>query len=344
MSLSNVGIVGASGAVGLELIKLLEERNFPVRTLRCFGSKRSAGSKIPFNESSVIVEELSPTKLEGLDLVFFSAGSKISKEYAPIAQKLGIVVIDNSSAFRLDKEVPLVIPEVNPEALKTHKGIIANPNCATILMLMALAPLHKIAKLKRIVVSTYQAASGAGLKAMEELEEETLAYLENRPYTRSVIPHPYAFNLFLHNSAVKDNGYLEEELKLVHETHKILGDNTIRIGATCVRVPVLRSHSESINAEFHQPISEEEATEVLKHAEGVIVTTSAMPVHATGQNSIFCGRIRKDLSQDNTLDLWVVGDQILKGAALNAIQIAEKILIQDDPIKTLTALQKQAFV
>ncbi len=344
MTGKNIGIVGASGAVGLELIKLLEKRNFPVRSLRCFGSSRSAGSFIPFKGEEICIEELSETSLIGLNIVFFSAGGKISQRYAPIAKENGAIVIDNSSAFRLDKDVPLVIPEVNPEALKSHQGIIANPNCATILMLVALAPLHKIAKLKRIVVSTYQAASGAGLKAMSELEEETLAYLQNSSYTRSIIPYPYAFNLFLHNSPRKDNDYAEEELKLLYETHKILQDTSIRIGATCVRVPVLRSHAESINAEFHSPLSKEDAVNALKNAEGIKIVDNPMPVDATGKEEILCGRIRKDLSQDNTLDLWVVGDQILKGAALNAIQIAEKLISLESPTLMEKGLQKPAFL
>ncbi len=344
MTDKNIGIVGASGAVGLELIKLLEKRNFPVNSLRCFGSNRSAGSFISFKNSKICIEELLESSLKGLDIVFFSAGGKISQKYAPLAQKNGAIIIDNSSAFRLDQNVPLVIPEVNPEALQNHQGIIANPNCATILMLVALAPLHKIARLKRIVVSTYQAASGAGLKAMSELQEETLAYLQNSSYTRSIIPYPYAFNLFLHNSPRQENDYAEEELKLLHETHKILQDSNIRIGATCVRVPVLRSHAESINAEFHSPLSKEEAINVLKKAEGIKIVDNPMPVDATGKEEILCGRIRKDLSQDNTLDLWVVGDQILKGAALNAIQIAEKLILLESPTLRETALQKPVFL
>ena len=332
MSLKNIGIVGATGAVGLEIVRLLKDRNFPLKTIRCFASARSANKVVCFGESEILVEPLSDNSFDGLDLVFFSAGAKVSKEYAPLAKAKGVVVIDNSSAFRQQEEVPLVIPEVNPEDLKNHNFLIANPNCVTILMLTALFPLHSIAKLKRIVVSTYQSASGAGLTAMEDLKEETLAHLQNKTYTRKVVPHPYAFNLFLHNSPMHDNRYLEEELKILHETRKILKDDSIKISATCVRVPVLRSHSESINAEFHFPISKQQAYSALEKAPGIELLENhlenrfAMPIDATGKEAVFCGRIREDLSQLNTLDLWIVGDQLLKGAALNAVQIAELLL------------------
>ncbi|MES2199765.1 MAG: aspartate-semialdehyde dehydrogenase [Chlamydiota bacterium] len=327
----NIGIVGATGAVGLEILKLLKKRCFPVKTLRCFASSRSVNTPLPFGEDTIIVEELSDSFALSLDLIFFCAGSSISKKYIPLALKAGALIIDNSSAFRLDQDVPLVIPEVNPESLQNHNRLIANPNCATILMLMALAPLHRLAKIKRVVISTYQAASGAGLRAMEDLKLETLAHLQGTSYERTVVPHPYAFNLFLHNSPLHENGYVEEEIKLLQETRKILKDPSIQIAATCVRVPVLRSHAESINAEFHHPISAEEAYLILQKAPGIEFLEDysknrfPMPIDATGKDSIFCGRIRKDLSQENTLDLWVVGDQLLKGAALNAIQIAEEL-------------------
>lgn len=325
----NIGLVGATGAVGLEILKLLKKRNFPVKNLKCFASSRSANTLLPFGEHTIVVEELSDSFASSLDLIFFCAGSLTSKKYVPLATKAGAIAIDNSSAFRLDEDTPLVIPEVNPEALKNHKNLITNPNCATILMLMALSPLHRLAKLKRVVISTYQAASGAGLRAMKDLELETLSQLQGTSYERTVIPHPYAFNLFLHNSPLQENGYVEEEIKLLQETRKILEDASIRIAATCVRVPVLRSHAESINAEFHNPISPEEAYQILQNAPGVEFLEDysknrfPMPIDATGKDSVFCGRIRKDLSQENTLDLWVVGDQLLKGAALNAVQIAE---------------------
>jgi aspartate-semialdehyde dehydrogenase len=334
MGALRIGVVGATGAVGQEIIQLLEKRFFPVLELRCFASMKSAGSTLSFRDSKIVIEALGPSSFKGLDLVFFSAGSSISKQWAPVALKDDAIVVDNSSAFRKDPNVPLIIPEVNAHALKTNQGLIANPNCATILLLMALAPLHRLAKLKRVVVSTYQAASGAGAKAMQDLEQETHAFLTNRPYTRSVVPFPYAFNLFLHNSALHDNGYVEEELKMLIETRKILEDDSIRLTATCVRVPVLRSHSESVNAEFHFPIDPSRAYEILQKTPGLSILEDRvcnrfpMPIDATGQYDVFCGRIRKDLSQDNALDLWIVGDQLLKGAALNAVQIAE-ILLHD---------------
>lgn len=327
----NIGIVGASGAVGLEILKLLKKRNFPIKTLKCFGSSHSEGTYLSFGENEIIIEKLSANFSSSLDLVFFSAGSSVSRKYIPLALESGAIVIDNSSAFRLEENVPLVIPEVNPEALQNHNSLIANPNCAAILLLMALAPLHRLAKLKRVVVSTYQAASGAGLRAMNDLKLETLAHLQGSSYERAVIPHPYAFNLFLHNSPLDENGYVEEEIKILQESRKIINDPSIQIAATCVRVPVLRSHAEAINAEFHNPISSKEARLILQNTPGVeiledyIQNRFPMPIDATGKDSIFCGRIREDLSQKNTLDLWVVGDQLLKGAALNAVQIAEML-------------------
>ena len=338
-----IGIVGASGAVGQEIIKLLEQRNVSVASLKCFGSQRSLGVLLPFKGESIPVESLSSSSFDGLDVVFFSAGSQVSKEYADLARKKNALVIDNSSAFRQDPHVPLVIPEVNPEALENHDLLIANPNCAVILLLMVLAPLHAYAKLKRIVLSTYQAASGAGLQAMHELQAETLAFLENRPFERKVIPHPYAFNLFLHNSPMGPGQYLQEEIKLIEETKKILNDATLRISATCVRVPVLRAHAESVNAEFHLPLSSSQAYKILNHAPGVEIVDDfeenrfAMPIDAAGQTSVLCSRIREDLSQSNTLDLWIVGDQLLKGAALNAVQILELILRKKEPALAATA-------
>jgi aspartate-semialdehyde dehydrogenase len=337
-----VGIVGATGAVGVEILSLLESRKFPVKDLKLFASEKSVGTHLTFRREKISIEPLTPTCFEGCDIVFFTAGSKISKGYAQIAKDSGAIVIDNSSAFRMEKDVPLIIPEINGKALAFHKGIIANPNCATIIMLMAVAPLHKIAKIKRIVAATYQAASGAGAKGMHDLIEETKAHLAGTEYTRSVIPFPYAFNLFLHNSALQENSYTDEELKMVYETRKILEDDNIRVTATCVRVPVLRAHSEALNVEFHTPMSSKEAYEILKNTPGVTVYEDReqnrfpMPQDAVGQDTIFCGRIREDLSQENTLDLWVVGDQLLKGAALNAVQIAELLLTNDlsSPRKT----------
>lgn len=325
-----VAVVGATGAVGEEIIRLLEERRFPVSALKCFGSEKSIGKTVSFKDTLIPIETLKEDSFHSFDFVFFSAGSSVSKQYVPIARKNSIV-IDNSSAFRKDPSVPLVIPEVNPLAIQKHDQLIANPNCATIIMLMALYPLHQIAKLKRVVVSTYQAASGAGMRAMQDLQQETLAYLQGSTYERQVIPHPYAFNLFLHNSPLQGD-YTEEELKLEFETQKILEDETIKVAATCVRVPVLRSHAESINAEFQYPISKEKAYEALFKAPGITIFEDRsshlfpMPIEATKRNEVLCGRIREDRSQKNTLDLWVVGDQLLKGAALNALQIAEALL------------------
>lgn len=327
----HVSVVGGTGAVGQELLRLFEKRGFPVASLRCFGSSRSEGTRIPFDTGTVLVENLATTDFSGSDIIFFCAKSSVSATYVPIALRSGAVVIDNSSAFRQNPSVPLVIPEVNPETLLDHKQLIANPNCATILLLTVLAPLHKAARLKRVVVSTYQAASGAGLQAMEDLREETRAFLQGTTYSRLSVPHPYAFNLFLHNSPLNREGYSEEEIKIREETRKILQDPSLKIAATCVRVPVLRSHAEAVNAEFYHPLSPEEAYRILKNAPGVSMSEDRisnrfpMPIDATGQDVVLYGRIRNDLSQDNTLDLWIVGDQLLKGAALNAIQIAETL-------------------
>jgi aspartate-semialdehyde dehydrogenase len=325
----NVAIVGATGAVGHEIVNLLENRKFPVKTLRLFASSSSAGKKKIFNSSEIEIEVLSENSFDDIDIAFFCAGGSISRKYIPIAQRSKAIAIDSSSAYRMDPSVPLVIPEINPKDLQAHKGIIANPNCATIIMLMALAPLHKVGKIKRIVVSTYQAASGAGAKAMEDLLEETKSHFTDINYERKVIPFPYAFNLFLHSSEREDGNYCEEELKIIHETRKILHDDSIRINATCVRVPVLRAHSEAINVEFTYPINAQIAYDILHVSPGIKIHEDRsknmfpMPIDAIGKNDVLCGRIREDISQSNTLDIWVVADQILKGAALNAIQIAE---------------------
>lgn len=324
-----VAILGATGAVGEEFLKILEERNFPIDSLKLLASSRSKGKKIKFKDTEITVEELTHDSFKGIEIVLSSATKVISKEYAPSIVKAGAVIIDNTSYFRMDPEVPLIIPEVNPHMIKKHKGIIANPNCSTIIMALPLYPLHKIFGVKRVNAATYQASSGAGKKAMEELQEETLAYLEGRKYNRTIMPHPYAFNLFIHNSKLLENDYVEEEIKMVNETRKIFEDPDIRINATCVRVPILRAHSEALNIEFNKNVTPEEAYKILKKAPGVEILEDRnknrwpMPIDASGKDSVYVGRIRKDLSQDNTLDLWVVGDQIRKGAALNAIQIAE---------------------
>jgi aspartate-semialdehyde dehydrogenase len=326
-----VAIMGATGAVGSELLEILAERKFPVGELRLLASARSAGKMLKYQDQSIKVQELTHDSFKGIDLVLASAGGKLSKEYAPSAVKAGAVVVDNTSYFRMTEGVPLVIPEINPEDIAKHKGIIANPNCSTIIMALALWPLHKRFKAKRVVATTYQAASGAGAIAMDELVRETAAYLEGEEFHRTVIPHPYAFNLFPHNSPMTENGYCEEEIKMVKETHKIFHDDQIRVTATCVRVPVLRAHSEALNIEFEEDPTVEEIYAILRKAEGVEVMEDRganrwpMPLDASGRDPVLVGRIRKDLSQPKTVDIWVVGDQIRKGAALNAVQIAEKL-------------------
>ena len=336
----HVAVVGATGAVGVEFMKVLERRNFPVDKLTLLASKRSAGSKLTFKGVEHTVQELTPASFDGVDLALFSAGSSVSKQYREACVKAGALMVDNSSAFRMEDGVPLVVPEVNPaEAVKAMqknggKGVIANPNCVTIIALTVLAPLHRAFGIKRLVAATYQAASGAGHAAMVELEEGTRAYLEGKPFTPKVLPLPYAFNLFPHNSPWNDDtGYCEEEVKLLKESHKILGDTSPRITVTCVRVPVLRSHSEALNVEFVKPITVAQAYELLRTAPGVTVMEDRaknrwpMPHDVSGKDNVYVGRIRADQSNPNTLDLWVVGDQLLKGAALNAVQCAEVALV-----------------
>ncbi len=321
--------MGATGAVGQEFLNLLEERNFPLSELRLLASARSAGKTMRFKGEDILVQELTHDSFKGLDLVLASAGGKISRDFAPSAVKAGAVVVDNTSYFRMTEGVPLVVPEINPEDIFKHKGVIANPNCSTIIMCLPLWPLHKRYKVKRVVAATYQAASGAGAVAMKELEDETLARLESRSFKNTVIPHPYAFNLFPHNSPMTENGYCEEEIKMVKETKKIFHDDAIRITATCVRVPVLRAHSEALNIEFENEPDIAEAYDILSRTPGVQVMEDRannrwpMPLDASGKDPVLVGRLRKDLSQPKTLDLWVVGDQIRKGAALNAVQISE---------------------
>ena len=334
-----VVIVGATGAVGIEFMQVLERRNFPVDKLTLLASKRSAGTKLPFKGKEIVVQELNKDAFVGQHLALFSASSAVSKEYRAACVEAGCLMVDNSSAFRMEDGVPLVVPEINPgEAAKAlqrngGKGVIANPNCTTIIALMALAPLHRVAGIKRLVAATYQAASGAGHAAMVELQESTRNFLEGKPVVPKVLPHPYAFNLFPHNSPMTANGYCEEEIKLQNESRKILGDDSLRITGTCVRVPVLRTHAEALNVEFHRPLSVEQAYDLLKKAVGVTILEDrpnnrwAMPTDVAGKDNVYVGRIRKDLSQDNTLDLWVVGDQLLKGAALNAVQCAEVALV-----------------
>ena len=340
--MKNVAIAGATGAVGQELLSILAERNFPVKSLRLLASSRSAGKKIKFKDEDITVQELKHDSFQGIDLVLSSAGGSISKEYMPSAVKAGAVVIDNTSHFRMNPEVPLVIPEINPQEIKNHKGIIANPNCSTIIMLLPLFPLYKAFGIERIQACTYQAASGAGATAMEELRLESIAFAEGKPFNRTVIPHQYAFNLFPHNSSYNDgspekaavhapNGYCEEEWKMIAETHKIFGDSNLRVNASCVRVPILRAHSEALNIRLSKKTTVAEIYEVLRQAPGVEILEEPsknrwpMPVDANGKDPVLVGRVRIDQSQDNAFDMWVVGDQIRKGAALNAVQIAELI-------------------
>jgi len=330
-----VAVVGATGAVGVELMQCLEQRKFPLSKLRLFASARSAGKTLPFKGKPVTVEELTEDSFKGVDIALFSAGGAQSKRYAPAAVRHGTVVVDNSSAFRMDPGVPLVVPEINPEALREHKGIIANPNCSTIISITPLWPIHKVNRIQRMIVATYQAASGAGAAAMEELRESTRAYLDGREYKNTVLPHPYAFNLFSHNSKIDpSNGYNEEEIKVMRETHKIYGDSSIRVAATCVRVPVLRAHSISINFECERPITPAQVREIVQGAPGVKLVDNVeqnyfpMPKDASGQDPILVGRIRQDVSDPSgrSIALFVAGDQLLKGAALNAVQIAELLL------------------
>jgi len=330
-----VAVVGATGAVGIELMRCLEQRSFPLSKLRLFASARSAGKTLPFKGQPVAVEELTEDSFRGVDIALFSAGGTQSKRFAPAAVRHGAVVVDNSSAFRMDAGVPLVVPEINPEALREHKGIIANPNCSTIISITPLWPVHKVNRIQRMIVATYQAASGAGAAAMEELRESTRAYLDGREYQNTVLPHPYAFNLFSHNSKVDpSNGYNEEEIKVMRETHKIYGDSSIRVTATCVRVPVLRAHSIAINFECERPITPAQVRDIVRTAAGVKLVDDLernyfpMPKDASGQDPILVGRIRQDVSDPSgrSIALFVAGDQLLKGAALNAVQIAELLL------------------
>jgi aspartate-semialdehyde dehydrogenase len=327
-----VAIVGVTGAVGAEFIATMDKRNFRVGKLKALASARSAGKTVDFRGERILIEELTPHAFHGVDIALFSAGGSISKKYAPIAVKSGAVVVDNSSAFRMDPDVPLVIPEINARRIRDHKGIIANPNCSAITALVPLWPIHTQNRIKRVILSTYQAASGAGAAAMEELKESTRANLDGRPFTPKVIPHPYAFNVFSHNTAIDpETGYNDEETKVIKETRKIFEDEKIAIGVTCVRVPVLRAHCEAITFECERPISEGEVRRILTNAPGVKVVDDRvrnyfpMPIDASGQDDVLVGRIRQDLSDPSghSIAMFVSADQLLKGAALNAIQIAE---------------------
>jgi aspartate-semialdehyde dehydrogenase len=324
-----VAILGATGAVGTELIQLLEERHFPVAELKLLASPRSAGQVLSFKGETLEVKAVDERAFDGIDLVLASAGGSISKAWASKIVEAGAVMIDNSSAFRMNPQVPLVVPEVNPEAAASHQGIIANPNCTTILMTLAVYPLHRVQPVQRLVAATYQSASGAGARAMEEVKTQAKAILQGEEAKAEIFPYPLAFNLFPHNSALNEQGYCEEEMKMVNETRKIFSAPELRITATCVRVPVLRAHSEAINLEFAAPFNVDRAREILAQAPGVQLVENwqtnyfPMPIEASGRDEILVGRIRQDLSHPNGLELWLSGDQIRKGAALNAVQIAE---------------------
>ncbi|MGQ9837571.1 MAG: aspartate-semialdehyde dehydrogenase [Cyanobacteriota bacterium] len=328
-----VAILGATGAVGTELLTLLEERCFPVASLKLLASPRSAGTYLSFKGEQIPVEPVSETAFRGVDLVLASAGAAVSKTWAKAVVEAGAVMVDNSSAFRIDPEVPLVVPEVNPQEAFRHQGIIANPNCTTILMCVVIYPLHKHIPIRRVVAATYQSASGAGARAMQELKEQSQAYLEGRSLEPQVFPYPIAFNLFLHNSPLQENGYCQEELKMVNESRKIMGAPNLRLTATCVRVPVMRAHAEALNLEFEQPFPVEQARQILANAPGVVLLEDwqhnrfPMPIDVSGKDDVAVGRIRQDISEPKALELWLCGDQIRKGAALNAIQIAELLLV-----------------
>ena len=325
----HVAIAGATGAVGTEFLKLLEARDFPMKSLRLLASSRSAGSKLKFRGENLEVEELTPKSFKGIDIAFFSAGGSRSKEFAPHAVDSGAVVIDNSSAFRMDEKVPLVVPEINPKQAFEHQGLIANPNCSTIQMVVALNPIHRAANIQRVVVSTYQAVSGAGASAMEELKQQLRAWANDEPMKQEVFPTQIAFNLFPHIDVFQDNGYTKEEMKMVHETRKIMNAPNMQISATCVRVPVLRAHSEAVWVETEKPLIESEASELFEKEPGIVGQDeresggSPTPWHITETQETYVGRIRKDISHPNCLNFLVVADQLYKGAALNAIQIAE---------------------
>lgn len=333
-----LAILGATGAVGTELITLLEERNFPVASLKLLASPRSAGQKISFRGESLTVEAVEEKSFRDTDLVLASAGGSISKKWAAAIVKAGATLVDNSSAFRMESDVPLVVPEINPEAATEHQGIIANPNCTTILMGMAVYPLHQIQPVTRIIVATYQSASGAGARAMEEVKIQSQAILEGKEPHAEILPYPLAFNLFPHNSPLDDRGYCQEEMKMVNETRKIFNSPQIRISATCIRVPVLRAHSEAINLEFNVPFNLKKAKDILSTAPGVRLVEDwqqnyfPMPIEASGENDVLVGRIRQDISHPHCLELWLSGDQIRKGAALNAVQIAE-LLVEKNCLK-----------
>jgi len=327
-----VAVVGATGAVGRTLVALLENRHFPVGELRLLATEKSAGTILTFQGRPVKVEALKPTLLKGLDIVWCSAGSTVSQEYAPIAVSAGAVVVDNSSAWRMDPEVPLVVPEVNPQALATHKGLIANPNCSTIQMVVVLKPLHDVAKIKRVVVSTYQAVSGKGQQGMAEFQQQIAAYIAGETVTPKTFPYPIAFNPIPHIDDFAEHGYTKEEWKIIRETRKILGLPRLPVTATAVRVPVLNAHSESVNVEFEKKLTVAEARQILSRAPGVALWDEPerlrypLATLAQGTDACWVGRVREDPTVPSGLHLWIVADNLRKGAALNAVQIAEHLI------------------
>ncbi len=327
-----VAVVGATGAVGQEMIQTLIQRDFPVDRLRLFASERSEGKELEYRDKKLRVEKITEDSFKGIDIALFSAGAERSKIWAPIAAKSGCVVIDNSSQWRMDPEVPLVVPEVNPYDLSWHKGIIANPNCSTIQMVVVLKPIHDAAKIKRVVVTTFQAVSGTGMKAMDELMQQTSDIMNFKEIRTNVYPYQIAFNVLPHIDKFLENGYTKEEMKMVNETKKIMGDNTVKVTATTVRVPVFRGHSESLNIETEKKLSANEARAILSEARGVLVYDAPekniypMPLTAADKDDTYVGRIREDESIECGLNMWIVSDNLRKGAALNAVQIAEELI------------------
>ncbi len=332
MGLKNVAVVGATGLVGRKMIETLEKRNFPVKEIKFLASERSRGKMLTFKGEEIPVEVLDENSFKGVEIALFSAGGATSKKFAPIAAKDGCVVVDNSSAWRMDPEVPLVVPEVNPQEIKRHKGIIANPNCSTIQMVVVLKPIHDVARVQRVVVSTYQAVSGAGQKAVQELLDQIKAYAEGRSLEVKVFPHQILFNCIPQipqSNAFEPNGYTNEEMKMINETKKIMGDPSIQVTATTVRVPVLNSHSEAVNIQTEKKLTAQEVRDILSRAPGVVVMDDPanqvypLATVASGRWETFVGRIREDISHPSAIDLWIVADNLLKGAAYNAVQIAE---------------------
>jgi aspartate-semialdehyde dehydrogenase len=327
-----VAVVGATGAVGNEMLATLQQRDFPVESIRLFASERSEGKIMEFKDTEIPVEALNENSFNGIDIALFSAGAERSKIWAPVAARSNCIVVDNSSQWRMDPEVPLVVPEVNPQDMKWHKGIIANPNCSTIQMVVVLKPLHDAARIKRVIVTTFQSVSGTGQKAIDELLQQTTDLLNFREVKCNVYPHQIAFNVLPHIDKFLENGYTKEEMKMVNETRKILGDDSIRITATTVRVPVFRSHSESLNIETEKKLNANEVRAILSKAPGVVIFDAPdknvypLPINVAGKDETYVGRIREDESIENGINMWIVADNLRKGAALNAVQIAEKLI------------------